>query len=170
MSRPRIHLLTTLPLAVFAGRKWGPAAGAGALAGGLLIDADHLLDYAWTRARNEKSHYLAPLHSWELVLGLGWLGRKAVQRARRRRVPDRWVGRERWVDAPLVAAALVGGALGMGLHLAVDVVGNRPDHPGVYSLLYRLRHGFRREATGWTEEGGFHDWSGLEWHEWWRAF
>jgi len=74
------------------------------------------------------------------------------------------------VERPAVAAALVGVALGMGLHLAVDVAGNRPEHPGVYALLYRLRHGFRREATGWTEEGGFHDWSGLEWHEWWRAF
>jgi hypothetical protein len=170
MSRPRYHLLTTIPLAAFAARKWGPMAAAGALCGGLLIDADHLLDYAWTRVRNEKSHYLAPLHAWELVLALGVAGRTAVQRARRRAVPDRWVGQERLIDSPGVAAALVGLALGMGFHLVVDVVGNRPEHPWVYSLAYRLRHGFKREATGWTEQGGFHDWSALEWHEWWKAF
>ena len=170
MSRPRYHLLTTLPLAAYAGNRWGAAGALGALCGGILIDGDHLLDYAWTRLRGEKSHYLAPLHGWEVLLGLGLLARAAARRAQRRRVPDHWVRRETLLSPDAVRGGLVGLSLGMMLHLAVDVAGNRPEHVGVYSLLYRIRHGFRREATGWTEETGFHDWSALPWHQWWRAF
>ena len=170
MSRPRYHLLTSIPLAFIAARKWGPAAGLGAMCGGMLIDGDHLLDYAWTRARDERSHYLAPLHGWEVVLGMGWVARHAVDRARRRAVPDHVIRRERFLDSPSGAAALMGVAVGMAVHLVVDLVGNRPHHPWVYSLLYRIRHGFKREATGWSEQTGFHNWSALPWHQWWRAF
>ena len=127
------------------------------------------MDYVWTRAHGARTHYLAPLHAWELALGLGCLARGALRRASRRRMPDRWVRHERPWETQAAAAALVGLTAGMVVHLAVDVVGNRPKHAGVYSLLYRIRHGFSRESTGWTEKGGFHYWSALPWHQWWRA-
>lgn len=148
MARPRWHALTTLPIATLAYLKWGPLPAAAAITGGVLIDGDHLIDYAWTRARGgRKTHYLAPLHGWEVASALAVVALMAG-------------ARHRW------AAAL---AAGVWLHLAQDVVINRPQHAGVYSLLYRARHGFRREATGWTEEGGFHNWSALSPGHWWKA-
>jgi len=143
MARPRWHILTTTPLAAVLWRRWGGPAALGAVAGGVLIDVDHLIDYAWTRAKGEKSHYLAPFHGWEVAVAL-----------------TLFAGRSR---------AVAGLAAGVWLHLVVDVIGNRPKHPGVYSLLYRARHGFRREATGWTVEKGFHFWSELPWYRWWQA-
>ncbi|HEU5315942.1 MAG TPA: hypothetical protein VFX49_07505 [Chloroflexota bacterium] len=170
MPRPRYHLLATLPIAAVAARTWGGPAALGALCGGMLIDADHVVDYVWTRARGRKSHYLAPLHAWELLLALGFFARAAVRSERRRRVPDHWVGSQAGGPVHAGAAVLAGVAVGMMGHLAVDVAGNRPRHAGVYSLVFRLRHGFTRESTGWTEEGGFHGWSELPWYQWWRAF
>lgn len=134
-------------MAALSYRRWGAAAAFGAVAGGVFIDADHLADYAWTRWRGEKSHYLAPLHGWEVASALAVAALMAGRRA------------------PWLGAA----ATGVWLHLVQDVVTNRPAHAGVYSLLFRVRHGFRREVTGWTEEGGFHNWSKLAWHQWWQA-
>jgi len=147
VARPRWHALTTFPLAVALARRAGPGAALGAVAGGVLIDGDHLVDYAWTRLRGEKSHYFAPLHGWEVVLAL----------AASALVPGRW------------QAPLGGVVVGMTLHLVQDVVVNQPAHPGVYSLLYRLLHGFSRECTGWKVEHGFHNWSELPWYRWWQA-
>ena len=31
------------------------------------------------------------------------------------------------------------------------MIANRPRHAGVYSLLYRLRHGFDRDRIGWED-------------------
>jgi len=143
MARPRWHILATTPLAGVLWRRWGGLAALGAVAGGVLIDVDHLIDYAWTRAKGEKSHYLAPFHGWEVAVAL-----------------TLFAGRSR---------AVAGLAAGVWLHLVVDVIGNRPKHPGVYSLVYRTKHGFRREATGWTVEKGFHFWSELPWYRWWQA-
>jgi hypothetical protein len=47
-----------------------------------------------------------------------------------------------------------------------DLLTNRPRHAGAYSLLYRMRYGFRREATGWGEHTNFHGWSSRPWYEW----
>lgn len=172
MARPRTHVLSSLPLAYLISHRWGWAGALGALAAGVMIDGDHLVDYAWTRISRERNHFLAPLHGWEVALGLTLLASKARRLAERQAVPGRWLGhtREQAGTPQLVAAALTGASLGMWLHLALDVLGNRPKHVGVYSLAYRARHGFRREKTGWSEETGFHYWSELPWYRWWTAF
>ena len=172
MSRPRTHLLASLPLAYLVSHRWGWPAAASVMAAGVLIDGDHLVDYAWTKVRRERSHFLAPLHGWELATGLAFVAGKARRRAEREAVPGRWHGRrpEGVWGAQRVAAVLTGAALGMWVHLILDVIGNRPEHVGVYSLAYRALHGFRREKTGWSEATGFHYWSELPWYRWWRAF
>ena len=55
---------------------------------------------------------------------------------------------------------------GLWLHLLQDLVTNRPRHAGVYALTYRLRHGFRREVTGWDDKTNFHAWSHKPWYQW----
>lgn len=172
MARPRFHLLTSVPLAAGLYRRWGMPAAGGVFLGGLLIDADHLADYLWTRVQGEKSHYLAPFHGWELAAALTLLAGIAVQRAARAPLPDHVVrpaGAGRVLAQPGVAGALVGIAAGMWLHLGQDLATNRPRHAGVYSLLYRLHHGFRRDITGWHEGTGFHSWTHLPWYRWYRA-
>jgi hypothetical protein len=178
MARPRFHLLLTAPLAWRAHHRWGPLAAAGALAAGVLIDADHLVDYALTRLRRERSHYVAPLHGWELAALVSALAAGAALARMVEATPDPGAPRLRF---PGVEAAghvahrrwrrwlwawAAGLALGWWLHLIQDVVSNRPRHPGVYSLLYRLRGGFRRELTGWGEHTSFHGWSDLPWYRW----
>ncbi len=197
MARPRFHLLLAAPLAWRAHRRWGPLAAAGALAAGVLIDVDHLVDYALTRLRRERSHYVAPLHGWELAalvsaLAAGAALARAALPARGTLEPrcpgaegadhaarGRWLWTWATGHAPLTGRAnalgrgerwlwawATGLALGWWLHLIQDVVSNRPRHPGVYSLLYRLRGGFRRELTGWGEHTNFHGWSDLPWYRW----
>ena len=171
MARPRTHVVSSLPLAYLVKQRWGWFGVLGTMAAGVLIDGDHLVDYAWTRARGEKSHFLAPLHGWEVAAGLSFLSARVRRHAAREAVPGRWLGHRarRW-DVGHVAALLTGATVGIWLHLILDVIGNRPRHLAVYSLVYRARHGFRREKTGWSEKTGFHFWSELPWHRWWTAF
>lgn len=171
MARPRFHLLTSTALSWYAHRRWGIFGAAAALAGGLLVDLDHLVDYAWTRWRGEKSHYLAPFHGWEVAGALSLLAMTAMRAVSARRpLPDSFLPRRNWLSQALgrswLAASLSGLAAGLWLHLLHDVVSNRPKHAGVYSLVFRIRHGFRREITGWDEGTGFHNWSYLPWYRW----
>ena len=171
MARPRTHVLSSVPLAYLVSQRWGWLGAAGVMVAGVLIDGDHLVDYAWTKMRRERSHFLAPLHGWELALGLTFAARAARRRAEREALPGRWLGEYLGlVESGDVAGVLTGASLGMWLHLILDVIGNRPEHVGVYSLVYRAAHGFRREKTGWSEETGFHYWSDLPWWRWWTAF
>jgi hypothetical protein len=174
MARPRFHFLTATPLALLLHRRWGWAAVAGTFAGGLFIDVDHLFDYVWTRARGEKSHFFAPLHGWEVATIVALLAALAGWRQAHRPLPDAVVRARHplaaLLERPATTAALAGLAAGMWLHLMQDAVANKPKHAGVYSLLYRVWHGFRRESTGWGEHSGFHNWSELPWHRWLEAF
>lgn len=151
MARPRFHALATAPVAAFTYRRWGLIAAIGVTATGVFVDLDHLADYLWVRLRGRRSHFLAPLHAWELVAVWGllalWL--------RRRRVDLLW------------AQHLLGGLMGgLVLHLVQDVLTNRPRHAGVYAILYRLRHGFDRDRIGWGRHEAFHAWSGKPWYTW----
>jgi hypothetical protein len=171
MARPRFHALLSVPLAWGSYRCWGAGGAAGALAAGTLVDLDHLVDYAWTRLRREKSHYIAPLHGWELALGTSALALWAQRAARAHASPPDTVVRPRYGLAGALgqtwAAGLVTGlAAGLWLHLVQDLLTNRPRHAGVYALSYRLRHGFKREVTGWGEHTKFHGWSHLPWYKW----
>jgi hypothetical protein len=171
MARPRYHLLATAPLAWALYRRLGMAAAAGAVASGVLIDADHLVDYLWTRWRQQKSHYFAPLHAWELataalvLAALAWQAgadgkpRAAAVQGRRRR-PARYLPVRR------ARALLTGLAAGWWLHLVQDVLTNRPEHWGTYTLFFRASRGFARHATGWASHRSFHDWSHRPWYEW----
>jgi hypothetical protein len=152
-------------------RRFGLPGAAGAIAGGTLVDLDHLVDYTWARLHGARSHYLAPLHGWELAFGAGVLAALAARAsAAETALPDRLVRRRRGVAAvfeqPWAARLLAGLSAGLWLHLLQDLVSNRPRHPGVYALTYRLRHGFRREITGWGDHTDFHGWSDQPWYRW----
>ena len=174
MARPRFHILVTAPLAWAAARRWGPVAAVGAVVGGVLIDGDHLVDYAWTRVTGERSHYFAPLHGWELPLVGAAVAAWAWRQARYASpLPDSWVPRQSPLVGALdveglrlVAGASAGLALGIFVHLVHDLVSNRPQHVGAYSLLFRLARGFERAAVGWEQHPDFHGWSHLPWHRW----
>jgi hypothetical protein len=147
-------------------------AAAASWVSGLAIDIDHLPDYFWSRAHG-RTHYFAPLHGWELLAGLVLVAKVAHDRSRERRLPDHVIApqtrTERVLAHPLTSATLIGLAAGMWFHMVLDVLVNRPKHPGVYSLLYRMWHGFSRACTGWGDETGFHHWSELKLHQWYRA-
>lgn len=90
-----------------------------AVGAGVLIDGDHILDFLdWVAAGYKRSVFVL-LHAWELaasgvvVLAAFWYH-------------------------PLLLAAV----LGYLSHLVADQIGN-PMHPLGYSILYRVRSGFR---------------------------
>lgn len=170
MARPRFHALVTAPLAWAVYRRWGAAAAAGMVAGGIFVDGDHLVDWAWTSARGKKTHFIVPLHGWEYVAGVAVLSALAARaRIKADRLPDsvvRPVLGPQGTGIGWQAALGVGLAAGLLVHYVQDTLTNRPRHPGVYSLLYRLRNGFRREITGWADEPSFHSWSHQPWYTW----
>lgn len=140
MARPRIHGLTAL-LAVVALRDrltW--AERLAVLAGGVLVDADHLVDYGLRRWAPARAWLVLPLHGWEYVAGLALLARQ-----RRRGF----------------AGAL---ALGLALHLTIDHLTNRPDHPALYSVLFRLYNGFSGARLRFRTGDG--RWMGQPWWQW----
>jgi hypothetical protein len=170
MARPRFHTLATAPLAWALYHRWGGPAALGAVATGTLVDLDHLVDYAWTRLRGARSHYFAPLHGWELALAISVLALVAGRTAAADMgLPDK-LARRRGLAGALGRAGggglLAGLGAGLWLHLVQDLLTNRPAHAGVYALTYRLRHGFKREATGWGNHSDFHWWSDKPWYRW----
>jgi hypothetical protein len=134
---PGGHLVTTTIAcaAVYAGTG-SVALTAGMVAGGFLIDVDHIFDYVvFERQRNLRPgaflrYYLEgrvrlvvlPLHSYELLTLLAC---------------SAWLGNLEW---------LWGYVLGMGLHLPLDIVFNGRFVPGgllhFYSFVVRARAGF----------------------------
>ena len=166
MARPRYHILAAALLAVPAYRTRGAAAVVGLFASGVLLDADHLADYAWTRWRGQRSHYLAPLHGWELAAAAAALAALLPAPGPYDRAPDRIIRRDGRARRRWLPALVAGLAVGWWIHLIQDVLTNRPQHAGVYSLAYRAWHGFRREITGWGEHTRFHGWSNRPWYTW----
>ncbi len=137
---PGGHLVTSAvaSAAVYAGT--GSAAlAAGLMAGGFLIDVDHILDYVLFEKQRDLRpsaflrHYLEgrarrlvlPLHSYELLAVL---------------IAAAWA-----TDLPW----LWGFVLGMALHLPLDIIFNGRLVPGglvhFYSFAVRARAGFRAE-------------------------
>src|SRR2546426_7289674 len=118
---------------------------AGVVAGGFLIDADHLVDYVLVERRRELTpaaflrHYteghtrrvVLALHSYEVFLALATLA---------------W-----WLDSPWLAGYLAGGAM----HLGLDIVFNGRLTPrnifAFYSLGFRLAHAFDATALFGSE-------------------
>jgi hypothetical protein len=140
MARPRVHLLVTaLAVGLLRRRLTGPERVA-ALATGVLVDADHLVDLLLYRCAGRRRWVVLPLHGWEYGAAL-LLSSRAT----------RWPG-------PARAAAL-----GLLLHLLLDQATNQPAHPAFYSLLYRLRHRF---AADQLRLGGGGDWVHQRWWQW----
>src|SRR2546423_11883087 len=107
MARPRFHALVTAALAHRVARDWGLAGVAGTVAGGLLIDADHLFDYFWARLSGQRRYFFAPLHGWEVSLLLAlaaWWAQREADRAGV--LPDSWAPRLSRLGARLGARRL----------------------------------------------------------------
>ena len=107
-----------------------PAALATAVGAGVLIDADHTLDYYqwYGKGRRERVFYL--LHGWEygaLLVAVGFI--------------FGW--------NPLLLAA----ALAYLAHIMADQIANS-GYPLTYSLLYRAMHGFNMSRVSpWRVDG-----------------
>lgn len=170
MARPRFHVLLTAPATWYAARKWGALAAAGTVLAGVFIDADHLVDHLWTRLRGERSHYIAPLHGWELAAVASLVGVWGLRdRHPYASLPDRKVAERRTgvrLTRGEIGAASAGLALGWWIHLLQDLATNRPEHVGAYTLLYRASRRFERFRTGWGSHPNFHEWSDKPWYTW----
>src|SRR5881296_1615277 len=143
---PGGHLMTAV-LAAGAGLVLTGSAplAAGIVAGGFLIDVDHLADYLIVERRRELTpaaflrHYIEGhtrrvvlvLHSYELCLALAALA---------------W-----WLDSAWLAGYLAGGAM----HLVLDIVFNGRFTPrnifAFYSFGFRLAHDFDAETLFGSE-------------------
>jgi hypothetical protein len=141
MARPRVHLLVTALAIGLLGRQFTWPQRATALAAGVLVDADHLVDYGLYRCSGQRRWLILPLHGWEYGAILLTAGGASP-----------WGG--------LARAA----ALGLLLHLAVDQATNRPGHPALYSVLYRLRHRFAADCLRF--ENGDGSWVHQRWWQW----
>lgn len=135
---PAVHMLTTLPIAAAAWTQGGWPGAAAALAGGVLIDVDHLADYwldeglrfkpagmfAYYGAKREAT-LVVPFHSVELLALIAWL------------LPPQ-------AGLPFAAAAT--------LHLALDNTAMilwgryKPWSAMLYLLAFRLALGFDKAA------------------------
>ena len=92
-----------------------PFAVPAAAAAGVLVDADHLLDYYLWYGRNDKRRLFVLLHAWEFaVAGLALVAA--------------------FGGGPILWAAV----LGYLSHVVGDHVANHPTHPLAYSLGYRI--------------------------------
>ena len=107
-------------VSVWAATGSAPALPA-AIATGVLVDADHVLDFYYLYVKKDRRRIFVLLHGWEysvvalaLVLGV-------------------------WYHPALLAGVL--GHLG---HLAGDQARNSPAHPLAYSIAYRAGSRFRR--------------------------
>ena len=116
MPKPRYHTAVSLALAalvVARSRRWRDAIPV--LVAGILVDIDHLVDFAANRTAARVAWIILPLHAWEWVLGL---------LARRERTTDGFAG-------------------GLAAHLALDQLNSAISHPLFYWITFRALHGFR---------------------------
>ena len=117
MPRPRYHAAVSLGLAalvVARSRRWQDAVPV--LVAGVLVDLDHLVDLAATRASggSKQAWVILPLHAWEWVFGL---------LARHSRLADNL-------------------AAGLAAHLALDQLNPTIRHPLFYWLVVRIAYRF----------------------------
>jgi hypothetical protein len=115
MPRPRYHAAVSLGVAallVARTRRWQDAVPV--LAAGVLVDFDHLVDLAATRATGKPEWIIVPLHAWEWVFGL---------LARHSRRADNL-------------------AAGLAAHLALDQLNPTIRHPLFYWLVVRIAYRF----------------------------
>lgn len=146
VARPLWHVLSAMPPMALALVRDGPLAALATGTGAVLIDVDHLVDWALNGGHQDYSQRIVlPLHGWEyplLILAGTWL--------------SAWAGRRGHITfgrhSSAAARALPGLAGGWACHLLLDWLVNRPEQPTGYSLLRRLRHRFQRAPSGWLTE------------------
>jgi hypothetical protein len=123
----------------------------GAMIGGFLIDADHVIDQLWAIARN--APYTSK-RSAEIAKHQGWGGFFARYLRRRKllRLPLIFHSYELLVVLTVSAVYLrtpflFGLLCGYALHLSLDLWRHLHEFrsPFFYALLFRLAHRFRRE-------------------------
>lgn len=188
MARPLYHVLTTLPIAWWAGLRWGSPAILVALIGGVGIDIDHLVDYALMRRNQQAKYLVVPLHGWEypvaliilLKLGLirrwtrhlqaGWLchGGRSL---RPRLDGPRYKSQECLVPLktkPTLSMLLIVLTMAWTLHLIMDSAMNGPRQPKFYSIIYRLYWSFNVRRIGWNNNFDLHSWARRDDTPWWR--
>lgn len=140
MARPRVHLALALPVLLAPAPALDPLTRFAFLAGGVLVDGDHLVDYVLRHAVDGR-WLLLPLHGWEWVALLGVGPWPAVLRR------------------PAVAAGL-----GLALHLMVDQLTNKPVRRWHFSLAYRAAKGFNADHFPLREGDG--QWIHQPWWRW----
>ncbi len=101
-----------------------PGAVAASVATGVLVDADHVIDFYNFYVRKDRSRLLLLGHGWEYT-ALGFAAYLSI-----------------WGHPWMLAAVL--GHLG---HLIADHLWNRPAHLLGYSIVYRASIGFRRQRV-----------------------
>ena len=92
-----------------------------AVAAGVLIDSDHVLDYYRWYVNTDRRQVFVLFHGWEYAIAGAALGLTLAYH-------------------PLLLAAL----LGYVGHLVGDQLANKPIHPLAYSIGYRAYRGFNR--------------------------
>ncbi len=77
LPRPRYHALATVAgVWILSSKRPSRRTMLSAIACGLLIDLDHLVDWAWNKRQPESLHSVIPLHGWEWAPLLYLLGPK----------------------------------------------------------------------------------------------
>jgi hypothetical protein len=123
----------------------------GAMIGGFLIDADHVIDQLWAIARN--APYTSK-RSADMAKHQGWRGFFARYFRRRKllRLPLIFHSYELLLALTVLTiyfrtSFLLGLLCGYGLHLSLDLWRHLQEFrsPFFYALLFRLAHRFRRE-------------------------
>ena len=136
MARPRTHLVISAGLSALLFARTRRAIPALApLVSGVLVDVDHLIDYARTAAggKADGGQIVLALHGWEQLTLLAW-------------AEARLLGRRTGF----------GLTLGLLAHLLTDQLTNRVQHPLTYSVAFRGLRGFDPGLFG--GEAGQHKW------------
>ncbi len=123
----------------------------GAMIGGFLIDADHVIDQLWAIQSDapyttKRAAEMAKRHDWQ-----GFIARY-IRRRKLLRLPLIFHSYELLAALTILAfylrsTFLLGLVIGYALHLALDMWRHLHEFrsPFFYALLYRVVHGFRRE-------------------------
>lgn len=134
MARPRTHALISAALAAGLWQLTGSRAAALAtIAGGFLVDGDHLVDLAVVRLTRDRRWFIVPLHGWEYLPAILVAARRSA-----------------------LGPVLAGYALGLTSHLIADQIVNGVGRWG-YFFTYRLARGFRGNRLDGEIE--FHAWT-----------
>lgn len=134
---------------------WVTGAGetlAGAMIGGFLIDADHVLDQLWSIHRGAPfMKKTAPVRDAESGGVLAWI-RLYAKRRKLLRLPLIFHSLELLIALSIITALspapfMVGLIMGQALHLSLDYYRHYHEFrsPLFYLLSYRMINGFRRD-------------------------